>query len=901
MQVIGQLLSSRKQKEQDKNNLKLIEDDIKRILRATGSQNPLFQEANRGIIFSKSFNPKDWRKKKRQDPIFADIAYFNFWSLMLAPDIATAFMEALLTRINDMDIEEEINPEHMKKSIGPQREWDFGKEYEVKDAEPYSPGHPLVTRTFKIFTKIPAEFLNHIFGNCLQQYFVQNSVGSNGDNILHLQVLNFMKWDQSERLTNLDTFLYQYAGYMGCKSSTVDNSLIGTGWVYLWLQQEVLNGNGQLVVAGIRGALAIIAREDTVLTPVSEFQIMCLLTTLNGIVSLVHLNDENQDLGRFIAELYADFFEPIHEIGRGTAKILQNEHKAPGEPSRLLPPSTHVVLNTKCPRSYNLTALLHATPLEAEGEPYDDTDYIHYTRWRLILQMLCCCGVEEVVTESQAYVPLVISQQPPDFVASVYERLLQIMEEAVMCEDHLQAAQIRAHKVKDIWDELCQTLGLRDLIMPEVEIALIDDLPTNRLNPMRFTTIKAEPTWQPNKNVMTSGTAGGLPRFSRTGAEDILFDIISRSVDLNAYQSPEYMAFRLHGVKEVVRVMVGGGDGTLNYMLAGFVNLHYYGELLPLGFLEKLDVRFYILPTGEVNSLAGYIARNDLWYDANINRMLTSRLPAVPHVGDPKECLDDPSGSKHRGQQQQQMLPDLNTVSPRNLLTKQIENYVLEAKNVFHVSIYACEAWYHDGQTETYCTIPFFGRAEIGITAAMVSPMGERQLGQHAGAPRPARAAAETIEELAARVALSVSITYTGLGLEFEELPQTNMKGSYISIMVINVPKPHEQRLACEPWSDYMDFFVLDSAHQVVQDKKIKSLSDIAYWSRPEMANWISIEAIRSMEEESPRNFDVLLDGEVFGPFHRVTFSPCAHPVNRKTNLKLPVATFWRPENSRFK
>lgn len=55
----------------------------------------------------------------------------------------------------------------------------------------------------------------------------------------------------------------------------------------MWLQQEVLNGNGQLVVAGIRGALAIIAREDTVLTPVSEFQIMCLLTTLNGIVSLV--------------------------------------------------------------------------------------------------------------------------------------------------------------------------------------------------------------------------------------------------------------------------------------------------------------------------------------------------------------------------------------------------------------------------------------------------------------------------------------------------------------------------------------------------------------------------------------------------------------------------------------
>ncbi|KAG6556072.1 hypothetical protein Mapa_002013 [Marchantia paleacea] len=263
------------------------------------------------------------------------------------------------------------------------------------------------------------------------------------------------------------------------------------------MQQEVLNGNGQLVVAGIRGALEVIAKEDTVLTPVSEFQIMCLLTTLNGIVSLVHLNDENQDIGGFIAELYADFFEPIREIGQGTAQILRHEHKAPGsasrnrcaasdarfgltQPTRLLPPSTHVVLNTMCPRSYNLTALLHATPLEAEGEPYDDTDYIHYTRWRLILQMLCCCGVEDVVTESEAYVPLVISQQPPDFVASVYERLLQIMEEAGKCEDSQQAAQVRAYKVKQVWDELCQTFGLRELIMPEVDRALIDDLPTNR-------------------------------------------------------------------------------------------------------------------------------------------------------------------------------------------------------------------------------------------------------------------------------------------------------------------------------------------------------------------------------------------------------------------------------------
>ncbi|KAG6556073.1 hypothetical protein Mapa_002014 [Marchantia paleacea] len=157
--VIAQLLLSRKQKEEDKKNFNLIEEDINRILRATGSHNPLFQEANRGIIFSKSFKPKDWRKKKRQDPILADIAYFNLWSLMLTPDIATAFMEALLTRINDMDIEEEINPEHMKiYSTGPQREWDFGKEYEVKDAEPYCPGHPLVRRTFNFFTKIPPEF-----------------------------------------------------------------------------------------------------------------------------------------------------------------------------------------------------------------------------------------------------------------------------------------------------------------------------------------------------------------------------------------------------------------------------------------------------------------------------------------------------------------------------------------------------------------------------------------------------------------------------------------------------------------------------------------------------------------------------------------------------------------------
>ncbi|KAL2629491.1 hypothetical protein R1flu_014177 [Riccia fluitans] len=923
--VVAKLVAKRKQKQKDTLSLKEIQEDIKRIMRATGSRNPQFQEASRGIKFTQGFKPQDWgKKKKRVEAILTETAFFNFWVLMSKPEIATFFMEALLSRINEMDIEEEMSPQERSKLLHTvRREWDYGKEYEVKDAEPWCPGHPLVKRTFKFFTKIPAEYYIHTSMRATVLNTIIMLMLFHPVNFANPQIAAaLISFGPDPFLERMDQLAWKgVAIKLKCKSNVSDDdlpcTLAGTGWIYLWLQNEVLNGNGQAVIAGICGALELIARErGEVLTPAKELQIMCLLTTVSGIVSLVHLSPENQEKAEFFAAEYAQWFSPIREIAQNTAQVLWLEGKAPGsalrkrcassdarfgltQPTRVTHSSIHVVVSSKSHSSYNLTYLLNATPIEADVEPYNDVDYVHYTRWRMILQMLRCCGVEEVIAESEAHGPTVLSQQPPDFIATVYERLLLIMAEAGQYPDAGSAANLRAQGVKQVWNEISQMLNLKEAISPPVDEVLINDLPTIRLNSLRFTTIQAQPSWQPNQSTMTSGVHGGLPRFSRTGAEDILLTIISRTVDVNVYMNPVLLeAQRQTGVKEVVKVLVGGGDGYMNYILQGFINLHYFGEKLPPAVLDQLDFRFYLLPTGNVNSLATYIGVNDIWYDANIKRMLTSGLPFVPHVASPKQIHEDLFGLK---QKQQELDPDWQTITPRNLLTKQVENYVLEATNNFRISIFKCDAWYHDGQTETYCTIPFFARAEIGLTAALVSPMGERQLGQHAGAPRAARTATETIASMCQKVGFNFSITFTGLAFDDKELPHKKEEGRYTSFMVVNVPKPHEHSLACEPWSDHMDFFVLDSTHKAVADQKINSLSDLAYWSRPGRANWISVEAVKGEEEESPINFDIVIDGEVFGPFHRVTFSPCIHPMHRNQNLKLPLMTYWPPQISRFK
>ncbi|KAL2635233.1 hypothetical protein R1flu_006712 [Riccia fluitans] len=133
-------------------------------------------------------------------------------------------------------------------------------------------------------------------------------------------------------------------------------------------------------------------------------------------------------------------------------------------------------------------------------------------------------------------------------------------------------------------------------------------------------------------------------------------------------------------------------------------------ETQPPAVLDQYDLRFYTLLTGNVNSLTTYIGVSDIWYDANIKRTLTSGLAFVPQVASPKQLS---------GQNQQELDPDWQTITPRNLLTKQDENYVIEAANSFNISLFltATLARYHDGQTESYCTIPFFGGTEIGLTS----------------------------------------------------------------------------------------------------------------------------------------------------------------------------------------
>ena len=90
-----------------------------------------------------------------------------------------------------------------------------------------------------------------------------------------------------------------------------------------------------------------------------------------------------------------------------------------------------------------------------------------------------------------------------------------------------------------------------------------------------FVFVTPELKWRPvsTKVVEVHAQPGPmLARYCKTGAEDLLMDIIAKKEQNGKSDST-------HLVKEVVQLLLGGGDGTLHYILAGYVSLTYSGKL----------------------------------------------------------------------------------------------------------------------------------------------------------------------------------------------------------------------------------------------------------------------------------------------------------------------------------
>ncbi|KAI5072344.1 hypothetical protein GOP47_0012450 [Adiantum capillus-veneris] len=522
---------------------------------------------------------------------------------------------------------------------------------------------------------------------------------------------------------------------------------------------------------------------------------------------------------------------------------------------------TYVVLNLNCNDAKLFCSLLRCNKIDQ-----DSLNNVMDSKLLLSLLML-----DEKLTDENAEAALQkairswLLQLPASMISILYDSLLEVMENASQVEQEHTAHEIRKDGILEIWQDLEQAkmLGKLPPLVPPKEFEV--ELVANRITPIIFEVVAPDFKWRPvcTKVVEVHSQPGPmLARYARTGAEELLMNIITNTFPAtSAGKEPD----SAHPVKNVVRVVLGGGDGTLHYILAGYVGLIYSGHLAGgitiAGASQSVDMLFYLVPLGESNTLATYIAQRDLWYDATIYRPLVDRLPLIPHIGLSKD-------SEGRTASTNDATRFSNSPTPSKLLTKQIENYMFEANCLLKLSIYNCEGWYNYGAQHFHCTIPFLLRAEMGIPAASVCGAEDKTILHQESIPRTSLAPLdeESLQSFMSSYSFQAEATFRPIDWTGKEGEQKIKACSFTAIQAISVPRSSEGRLGCDPCSHFLDICLMESGNA----KRLKDMSDIINYVSVYRANWLIVQA-----EDTSKPFVILLDGELYGPFYRVSRATC--------------------------
>ena len=444
----------------------------------------------------------------------------------------------------------------------------------------------------------------------------------------------------------------------------------------------------------------------------------------------------------------------------------------------------------------------------------------------------------------------------------------------------------------------------------------------------------------------TSGASG--PREKKYPNTDAGVQLHKILVELCA-NSPSKSRFKGFGSTKTLQIVIAGGDGTLHNFLKGYVHLHanFSDQIQKCG----LDFKIYVLPLGVANRLSSFIAYYDSWYCGTVFTSLGNDLPLVPsaemfnhNIEVAKEekssniiqhrmtmvlnklkdfKLDSSSSATLRASsvKESKALEDSGfddeeeesnvttlknikaaSIPSANICGHVLEKYISMADNKLMVSVFVCEAWAMEGKKTMHYTIPFCTQAYVGLPVHLAT-LGDKNIFQKmvqastehilhhqsgVGDPRPLNPpenCTQAFEQALLKYKLQVSLSFTQVDLQGNEVTSSVMSPSqgFSSISLFNVPRLTDSGRLCDPRSEYLDVNIADYETVYKSRKRIKCFDDLAFCQMYH-TNKLQVESL-----ERHHTFSILLDGEVYGPFYRVRFTPCRLPHMRGENLKLPV------------
>jgi len=580
------------------------------------------------------------------------------------------------------------------------------------------------------------------------------------------------------------------------------------------------------------------------------------------------------------------FFQEIPEI---------IDHPSGGINNRMV----HVLCDNECPNSTPLIQLL---------EQYRELEGFSV----LEAQMALLANIFDVELRIDPEL-LGVEYLSPQTIKESFNEALQILQEAVLMQE-ADAVTFKQQQLTALKDKM-----LANCTNSSTEGVLKTRFPRPPTFPLNI--IKIDFT---NYRRDVEPTLVGGMKFPRGLLRETMMDILDKFLPqkINKKKLP------------VFRLAIVGNDASLNKFTCCLASLHHsHNEIL-----SQVDFRVYFIPV-EKSNFADWLGRQDPWYGRNITCLMSGlckTFPSIIQLCNPSviearlstkkplkpktpESLSKKTGSsvilqsppadraKSTSTQNAQMdgaLAEMqrrmalkpsseqrasehrasehraasgahrtNTPppppakragsfsarardwSPSLTIREELNDFFRDAKTLVKVSVFNCECW-NDDTLRSDLSFPFVQHVEIGLNAEI------RALQFEEDAEMKQRALSAPV----------FSVKYSSVDFRGSQRNGISIPAKpYVSVLLSNIPSVGDERTSrASPLNPWLDVCMIE------QDKKKKTTTQLH---------------VNSVEfEASKHKLQILVDGQLHGPFYKIRIYRCKKSNNE--DMYLPISSF---------
>lgn len=297
-------------------------------------------------------------------------------------------------------------------------------------------------------------------------------------------------------------------------------------------------------------------------------------------------------------------------------------------------------------------------------------------------------------------------------------------------------------------------------------------------------------------------------------------DLVSRHGSLSDSSDPT-----------VIRLMVAGSDRLMHGILCAYTQLAQDSPHL----LDGIQIKWYVIPIEE-NSIASFIARHDPWYRRHVFIPFANNLPLIPwpNMDNSSLFVEESEGE---------------AVGPGKFYSQLLESYARDAASSVDIVIHQLLCWEQDIGGPANLVIPFLIRVEISAQSLLKA----RQYTDN--------------DSRSTKSSPILTVQYLSAAESGEALKTVQRELGLETVILANVPVADDLCNLSIPTERGVEFYgrLVDSVSKR-RNQEIRG----------------SVASLEVSAQAKGERFYVLVDGQSYGPFHKVIFlldDPSSKPI----------------------